>query len=354
MLLEGYADNIQRYGHHDVGIIIIGDKKTPNTLVKKLTEKIKARGLSVEYLDIRNQRKWLTSFPDLRKIIPYNSDNRRNIGYLIAAEKGARIIVSIDDDNYCGSEDVVKQHGIVGTEQRFAMVRSTNGWFNPCSMLRIDPPKTIYPRGFPYSKRWKDNVSSITYSSGRIVLNLGLWTGDPDVDAITNLNEHVQVKEIKSEQIMLAPGTYSPINTQNTAFHRDILPCYYYLLMGARISGLRIDRYGDIWSGLFAKKVIDQMNDRLSIGKPIADHRRNPHNLFSDLKSELWGMILNESLVQKLELIELNGKTYADSYLELAHKLQDMDISEDATVKKYFRRLTYAMEKWIDACEKIL
>jgi hypothetical protein len=352
-LLSGYANNLKEHDHYEVGFVVVGDNRTPNNATRQLVERITNQCLEAEYWDVLSQKKWLKRFPGLDGIVPYNSDNRRNLGYLIAAEEGADLIISIDDDNFVGSEDYFGQHSIVGKTQKLNTACSANGWFNPCSMLQINPPRTIYPRGFPYSKRWKDKITW-KHDSGRIMLNLGLWKCDPDVDAVTNLNEPVTVVGIRSEQVMLAPETYSPINTQNTAFHRDVLPCFYNVLMGARIQGTVLDRYGDIWSGFFAKKIIDQMDDRVSIGYPLTEHRRNPHDLFKDLQSELWGMILTEHLVPVLESIKLTERTYMDAYLELARELKSVNIFPNKDVEKYFAQLTNAMEVWVETCEKIL
>jgi hypothetical protein len=234
-------------------------------------------------------------------------------------------------------------------------VRSSNGWFNPCSLLKFSNGRMIYPRGFPFSKRWKDKAK-YTVGNGRVMLNLGLWTGVPDADAITHLNEPVTSLGLSSAdaQIMLASGVFSPINTQNTAFHRSILPCYYYVMMGLKVGGLVLDRYGDIWSGYFAQKVIDKMGDRVSIGRPLTDHRRNLHNLFKDLQAELMGMILTEKIVEFLETCTLDTKTYKDAYLELAEKLSKAPIDERPAIMRYIRKITNAMRIWVEACEKIL
>jgi hypothetical protein len=352
LLLEDYADNLMRYNHHDTGFIIIGDLKTPNKECEKLAHKINQKGFETCFMDVIKQKKWLSNFPKLEQVIPYNSDNRRNIGYLLAIEKGADIVISIDDDNYPTNEDFYQAHSKVGTEATLKTVSSANGWFNPCTMLETSHERTIYPRGFPYSRRWKDNVTS-NHSSGRIVLNMGLWLGTPDADAATHLIEPVTVKRLKSEQVMLAPGTFCPINTQNTAFHKDILPCYYYVLMGAEIEGLKLDRYGDIWSGYFARKIIDQIGDRVSIGKPLTDHRRNIHDLFKDLRTELYGMIMTERLGPFLESLDLSAKTYADAYLELAEHLSKANLGNEKGINTYIAKLTKAMKIWVETCERI-
>jgi hypothetical protein len=355
-LLYGYADNFEKYGHKDeVIIIVIGDLKTPKE-TKKLIEQLQKRGFEAEYFDIPKQEEWLMRFPSLKEIIPYNSDNRRNIGFLIAVERGAEIIISIDDDNYVTQEDFLEAHKIVGSVKELKTASSSNGWFNICRLLKTEPPRTIYPRGFPYSKRWSDDAK-FTVSSGRIVINAGLWLNDPDVDAVTNLNEPIKVIEASTERIMLAPGTYSPINTQNTAFHREILPCYYYITMDAVIDGIKIDRYGDIWAGLFAQKVINHIGDRVSFGPPIVNHIRNKHDLLKDLRSELGGMLLTEFLVPIIDSIELTATTYGEAYLELADALEEKALSNNnfsTETKKYFSKVTSNMRIWVNICEEIM
>jgi hypothetical protein len=352
--LEGYARNLQKFGHTDIGFIVIGDCRTPNKKCEEIAHDLKDEGFEAHYFDIVSQEKWLKDFLKLAEVIPFNSDNRRNIGFLMAAQQGAEIIISIDDDNYPTDQDFYGYHSIVGTQQTTKAAHSANGWFNPCSLLEFSNGRMIYPRGFPFSRRWKDRTTYTT-DTGRIVLNLGLWIGVPDADALTNLNEPVNSMGLNSnQQVMLAPGVYSPLNTQNTAFHRSILPCYYYILMGQKIEGLILDRYGDIWSGYFAKKVIDQVGHRVTIGKPLTHHRRNLHNLFDDLKAELTGMILTEKIVEFLESTELENRTYQDAYLELAEKLLTSPIDDRPVIKRYLKKVSAAMRIWVESCDRVI
>lgn len=355
-LLYGYADNFEKYGHKDeVEIIVIGDRKTPEE-AKEPIRQIQSRGFQADFLDIPMQEEWLKKFPELKEIIPYNSDNRRNIGYLMAVERGADIVISIDDDNYVMDEDFLEGHQIVGSVRELKTVSSSNNWFNICSALKTEPPRTIYPRGFPYSKRWADNAE-YTMSSGRIMMNAGLWLTDPDVDAVTRLNEPLKVIGVTPETYMLAPGVCSPINSQNTAFHRDVLPCYYFITMNAMLDGNRIDRYGDIWSGFFAVKVIQAMSDSVSFGLPVANHVRNKHDLLNDLQIELGGMVLTEALVPMIESTKLAADTYGEAYLQLANGI-DGEVASNASftteVKDYFSKMTAAMRIWVDVCNEIM
>lgn len=356
-LLEDYAKNFFRFGRNNVGFIVIGDLATPHDKVEKVVRNVKEQGFEAYYFDVPAQKKWLRKFPDLGKVIPYKSDNRRNIGFLVAAERGAETIISIDDDNYVvEDDDYYSHHSIVGKTAELPTVSSSNKWYNPCALLRTNNGMGIYPRGYPFYKRFKEK-HKFAVTNGHVVMNMGLWINDPDADAITNLSQPTKIIEMnnKYETVMLAPGTFSPINTQNTAFHRDVLPCYYYVLMGAHIRGLKIDRYGDIWSGFFAKKVIDQANDRVTIGKPLTNHKRNIHNLFTDLKNELWGMILTEKLVPWIENLQLSGKSYFNAYAEIAENLKVFkETFQENSIKKYLGKTANAMKTWLDACNKIL
>lgn len=357
-LLKDYAKNFLEFNHEkEAEILIIGDYKTPEN-VEFLAREIRETGVVAEYFDIARQEKWIEKFPDLKKIIPYNSDNRRNIGYLMAVERGSEIIITIDDDNYVDiSKDYLKDHSIVGAKTDFEAISDKSGWFNVCSMIGFDPDRKIYPRGYPYYKRGKDGDHSSKKTSGRIVINEGLWLEDPDIDSITRLTEDVKGRKILKEKLVLDRGTFSPINTQNTAFHRDILPCLYFILMGGNINGLVIERYGDIWFGLFAKKIIDHMGDYVSFGKPFVIHRRNNHNLLKDLQYEFWAIMFTEILAEFLEGFKFTEKTYSRCYLELADKLEkfiinNKKINKDA--EKYFSNVISAMRTWVKICGIIL
>ncbi len=355
-LLIGYADNLEKWGHvGELSFRVIGDRKTPAE-TRKVIEKIAHRGFDAIYSDIPAQEKWLAQFPKLTEVIPYDSDNRRNVGFLMAAEEGAEVIIMLDDDNYVGESDFLLGHSIVGSMQRLKTVSSSSGWYNVCEMMEIEPPFPIYPRGFPYSRRWAKSTNTFTITEGRVMVNAGLWLGEPDVDAITRLSLPVNATKLREERVMLARGTFSPINSQNTAFHRDLLPCFYYVLMGARINGLVIDRHGDIFCGLFAKKVIDALDLRVTFGLPATDHRRNVHNLFGDLEQELWGIRLTEVLAEELEAIQLVSTSCADAYLELSDEVlaaisRRNDVPEPA--KEYFGEIARAQEVWVEACRTL-
>ena len=353
-VVKGYVENAQRYGHSDVGFIVIGDRKTPHEAARQVLEEVRADGFAAEYWDIEEQQQWLRRFPKLDRMIPYNSDNRRNLGFLIALERGAEIIVSMDDDNFATlNEDLFGTHSIVGETVETKAVHSSNGWFNPCSLLEFDPPVPVYSRGYPFGKRWHDQLS-FGRERGRVALNMGLWLGDPDIDAVTRLALPVRSLGLKSnQQVMLGKNCYMPINTQNTAVHRDAMPAFYFVLQGIKIDGMVMDRYGDIWAGLFLNKVASHIGDRITVGGPLVQHTRNQHDLLGDLQNELWGMLLTENLIPYIEEMPLRAWTYCGAYLEMAEGLRDFN-HPHAAIRDYLGRLSSCMATWVDCCESLL
>src|SRR6266511_3292780 len=75
-----------------------------------------------------------------------------------------------------------------------------------------------FPRGFPLGKRWQDERWTFTEAVRRPVVNAGLWTGDPDIDALTRIYFPVEASlPLSHDYVTLAHGCWCPINTQNTA-----------------------------------------------------------------------------------------------------------------------------------------
>jgi hypothetical protein len=356
-LLEGYAANFERHGHlQDVSALIIGDLKTPHAAVSDLAGSLRHKGFDVRYVGVEDQERYLDRFPRLKPLIPFNSDNRRNIGHLMAAEQAADIIVAVDDDNFVGADDWYAGHSLVGSTTSLPTVACPGGWFNPCRLMDLEPPVVNYARGYPYAKRHRPDEGTYSITTGRVVLNGGLWLNDPDVDSLTRLSVPARAVRVNQPRVMLAPGTWAPINTQNTAFHRDLLPAFYFVPVGARVGGIAVERYGDIWAGFFARKLIDHVGDRISFGLPACDHRRNAHDLLGDLELEFWSVILTDVLAERLRGWGLTSSGYHDGYLELADHLEAADWPHPRMAgefKTFFGRMARAMRVWVEACRQI-
>ena len=155
-------------------------------------------------------------------------------------------------------------------------------WFNICSLLHGSYRDEIYARGYPYSARHSRRSAQLSELSGPaadaiVAANAGLWLDDPDVDAISRLTTPRPLVDTADDtNVILDPGTWSPINTQNTALYRPAIPCYYYVRMGFPLRGMKIDRFGDIWSGYFLQACARAAGEAVRIGGPVADHHRQP------------------------------------------------------------------------------
>ena len=358
--LKSYIDNCRYYGHTDVLFIIIGDIKTPPQCLIYLSS-LRKSGYQFIYLGPQEQNKWLKDHKDLRDFLPYNSIQRRNVGYLYAAQMGAEVIISIDDDNFClPGVDYIRSHGRVGSIQEITAISSSSGWVNLCSFLKTSPQRKFYHRGFPLNKRWIPGKTKTVKIKKRVVVNVGFWTGDPDVDTITRLEEPFKVTKLKMPyaQIGLAAGTCHPFNTQNTAFYKDVLPCLFLITLGRVNSNLTINnfRFDDIWMSYFLKKASDKMNDLIIFGGPMVEQKRNPHNYLIDFEREFLPSIMTPKLTDMLEGITLSASSYRGLYLELAAKLEDSRLGNKILTpveKQCLQRTVKGMRVWLKSCAKL-
>lgn len=359
-ILEDYRRNFERFGHLDqVKVFVIPDRKTP-ALAYERCAKLAQSGMQVVCPTLEEQENYLRRFHALARLIPYNSDNRRNVAFLMALESGAEFMMSIDDDNYCvADEDFFAAHSVVrGEPVSGSAVHSTSRWFNICEMLELEPAITVYPRGFPYFARHKSSQVLRTTEHGRIHMNAGLWLAEPDLDAMTWLIAPVRATRMKCDSVLLGDTAWSPINTQNTAIRRDVIVTYYFVRMGYPLGGMPIDRYGDIVSGYFSQACVRHMGNNIRVGSPIAEHRRNSHNYMQDAANEFGCIWVLEDLTQWLVDARLEGGNYAETYASLADQLEDAvesiagSIWNDAT-RGYFHQMAYCMRQWIAACRQL-
>ncbi|TSC75482.1 MAG: Uncharacterized protein G01um101430_324 [Parcubacteria group bacterium Gr01-1014_30] len=347
--LAGYAESAKQYGHRDVAFIIIGDLKTPQG-AKDFCEKLaKESSLEVLFLDVESQKSYLKKYPELLDFLPYNSDKRRNIGFLLAYEQGAEKIITIDDDNFCLEGDFIGQHGIVGEIKSFDSIYSESGWFNVCSFLKEARGQAFFHRGYPVQKRVKEHKIEQSIAQGKVAANAGLWLGDPDVDAVTRIAISPEAVGYKrQDNFFLAKGTWSPFDSQNVAFAREVIPAYFL--------SHHIGRDSDIWASYIVRKITDHMGELVSYGRPLVKQLRNEHDLVSDLEQELDSMRLIDRFCEHLRNINLKGQSYKECFTVLVGKLgesfrQDESFSErDAVLLNNFCQ---GLRVWAETIDKV-
>src|SRR5688500_6378819 len=139
--LADYYDAIVREGVADrVTLIVIPDRKTPAELYERCAEYAR-KGLRVECPTVAAQDDYVARRGLGGGFVPYNSDNRRNVGYLMALERGSELVVSIDDDNYARpGEDFFAEHAVAcGGEVEGILVNTPERFYNICDLMDVEP-----------------------------------------------------------------------------------------------------------------------------------------------------------------------------------------------------------------------
>lgn len=363
--IHEYYNHFQACGDLEkVNFYVVGDRGTPSSC-REQVEQYTRQGLPWYYLGPEEQEEFLKPFPELAAEIPWHTDNRRNVGFLMAYRDRCDVMIAIDDDNYPKLDwPFLAGHATVGQEVSLLSAVGYKGWFNLCSMMEVQCPslgsgETVYARGFPYQRR-RPACSQIDaeVSTGTVAINAGLWSGDPDVDAATRLVTRCVASEKSTVDYLLAPSTLMPINTQNTGVLRDAIPAYYYVKMGHAVGGMKLDRFGDIFSGFFVQKCAQAVGHRVRVGSPVVEHRRSPHNLYKDLWNELAGMVVIDDMLPLLETPLTPTTSYSDATLELADRIEAWSAQQsgflwDDALRSYFLNVSQNMQRWVNACHQL-
>lgn len=248
-------------------------------------------------------------------IIPRRTSCVKSYGFLKAAELKPDIIITLDDDCFPHGTN---PHGTNFVQQHIHQLSSDvvrNAWVST-----ISGPK---PRGYPYER---------TCRTMPCVISHGLWDGCSDLDAITSLTTDA---ETVLRETAIPRGMYYPMCDMNLAFRIDMLPAMYQLLMGPEYE---YDRFGDIWSGVFSKRICDHLQLGVYSGFPHVRHQ-SVSSVWDNLRKEVPGMQDNETLWKSVDEIILTKETVADCYVELAEKLN--------VSGKYWSELKAAMRIWV-------
>jgi hypothetical protein len=181
-------------------------------------------------------------------VIPRQTDCIRSWGYLQAHRDGADYIVTLDDDCLPDEPaDALKEH-----------IRALTTMVEPPGWGRTLPD--LATRGLP--------------AICPVVVNHGLWSGIPDVSGKTQLAGYRQ--PCLPAETLLDVGKFYPLSGMNLSWARAMTPAMFFGLMGSRPNGSSwgVHRYGDIWAGLMAKRIADQLGWRIRSGTPFVYHSR--------------------------------------------------------------------------------
>jgi hypothetical protein len=290
--------------------------------------------------------------PDV-DVIPTRCHAETSFGFWMAYEEGAEVVVELDDD--CWGNRLLSDHlANLGPSKSIRQYISKSGWYNPLWIMNYET--NVYPRGYPYDPDTRVVGGVGTYSSESCVLNMGLWSGQPDLDAATILSfgglrglaGQDPLEQLLERKTIVGKDIFFPICSMNTSFRAEIIPAFYQMYMN--YEGL--DRYCDIWSGLFIKKICDHLGKNISLGQPVVEHRKTERSTFKDLRAEHEGMAINEQLWKVVRDMQLEGKTYKDTYDWLIQCLYD-DLGKftDKLHYKMMAKQVEMMAKWSELYE---
>lgn len=286
-----------------------------------------------------------------KEIIPRRSDTVRSFGYWVAWMAGYDYLMTLDDDCY-----PITSRDHIDRMHKEALKPRTK-WFNTLTNGR--------PRGLPYKNLGMQEV----------MLNHGLWTEVLDMDAPTQLVDPFEDNHDGSSRIV-SPGFYFPFCGMNWMCKREAIVLMYHLLMGRMLVGpivldpehkspkdrigewgpqqgngpvtfqLPLDRFGDIWCGIIAKKLIDRRGWLVTTGTPYVRHSR-ASDPFANLRKEANGIALNETFWEVVDSFDPGGGTTLEQdYWMMGKHIEDNRTKFPVEFYGYFDQLGRSMRKW--------
>ena len=351
-----------RDSEHDFELVVV-DEGWEN--VRRMNKE-RLNGFSYRFFGPKERLAWLKSVAGQSRykkfdVVAPRSRGENSLAFLLAFTEGADYVIELDDDvfpekSFIGDHLTALQRGAPRE------VKSPKAkWYNTLRSLELENPYglEVFPRGHPYSYDVrKEDHEIFTVEQKPAVLNMGHWTGHPDLDAITILacgavdgKCRISGKKLREPSLAVERGTYFSVCSMNTAFRREAIPAMYQLYM----SYMGVDRYDDIWSGLFVKKVADHLGDRISIGSPVGLHDKRPRPVFGDVVKEANGLALNEELWRAVDSFVLEGRSYWDSYSSLTAHLKQWAKKRKATFERDFMKTQVSkMELWLRLTDMIM
>lgn len=266
-------------------VIVAGDHKTPHDAVKR---RLSEMDVTTVYLHPDDVSEFATS-----AAVGFNCIQRRNLALLEALKYNPNYIITVDDDNIPMTNGWIKyvDQLLIYRSHATPEVNTESKWYNPGSLCS---PKVIH-RGFPrqLGEPFEVNPYVIKDTPTRTTgVFSSLWVGAPDIDAVERMHHDPEVKHVEITTVTLGKGTWSPFNTQATAFRAELAPLMFMWP--------HVGRFDDIWASYVTQCVMDALDWSASFGYPLVRQNRNLHDIVKDLEAELFGYRHNISVINVL------------------------------------------------------
>jgi len=274
-------------------LIVTGDVKTPEDFELE-------NGTFIS--DEEQRKKW----PELYFLIGPNCIQRgRLMAYLAAAEQGAEMVATVDDDNIPMPWWDTNNIGLAYSN--VYITHNTRLTAFDIMSIRGKRSKHVWHRGFPPKQKKPMmeccvNTMNHRFMDNCICLQQNLWSGTPDVDALCKYNAQIYHKSIdnyfkgdaelyENNMTYYAHDLFLPINTQNTfikASHLIDFPAWPF-----------IGRNDDIWGGYWFQAM--HGFGSAVYGPVTVRHDRHETDLLEDMKAEMYGYRNTELFLQHLK-----------------------------------------------------
>ena len=268
------------------------------------------------------------------KLCPQRHYARKNLGYLLAIQKGTNVIIETDDDNipyptFWNERKRIHKVPVVGEK----------GWLNIYSYFSNT---NIWPRGFPLNKIHftPPSFESLPVQKVDCPIQQGLANENPDVDAIYRLILPLPQNFRDDRQIALKSGVWCPFNSQNTTWWEETFPLLY-------LPAYSSFRMTDIWRSFVAQRIAWENNWSVLFHKPTMWQERNEHNLISDFEDEIPGYLHNEKICNALEGLSIkSGIDNLGLNLTICYeKLVELGMIDEKELS--------LIDAWLDDLEKV-
>jgi hypothetical protein len=301
---------------NEFDFIVIGDEASPKTFVLN----------GCRFYGLEEQRRLDLKYAGL---CPARHYARKNIGYLLAMQNGATIIIETDDDN-------IPYEGFWARRHRRQSVRAIRqgGFVN---VYRYFSETNVWPRGFPL-EQINDPVTEFDDLQTADVdcpIQQGFTDSDPDVDAIYRLTRPLPLSFRADRRIALGAGSWCPTNSQNCAWWREAFPLLY-------LPAYCQFRLTDIWRSFVAQRIAWTNGWSALFHEPTMWQERNEHNLMRDFEDELPGYLNNKRICEALGKLELqSGAEHISENLQTCYE-------ELIRIGVHDRRELDLLEAWLD------
>ncbi len=261
--------------------IVIGDETSP-------------QDFSIPGCNFYNMEQQFATGYGYARQCPVRHYARKNIGYLLAIERGASQIIETDDDNI-----PLETFWQLRQRKQYIKIVKDKGWVNVYGYFTEEK---VWPRGFPleslrvHATPW----DALQFENLDCPIQQGLADHHPDVDAVYNLTMPLPRFFKRERQIALKSGAWCPFNSQNTTWWPAVYPLLY-------LPAYCSFRLTDIWRSFIAQRIAWENGWCILFHGPTVWQNRNEHDLMKDFSEEVPGYINNSAICNALEKLPIKG-----------------------------------------------